>query len=81
MDCQETREDPEYRRGFIYLCCDQCAVGSEGCTTGYHRAADGKRGKFDDEISKDTKANVKGNDDEGADEDEEDGEDDDEGDE
>ncbi|KAJ4419988.1 hypothetical protein N0V85_000782 [Neurospora sp. IMI 360204] len=74
-DTEENRCNPDILGGFVYPCCDQPADESDGCKLGYHRAVDGKRGRFGVDDSTDE--------DEGDEEDEEDeeDEDDDEGDE
>ncbi|KAK3399107.1 hypothetical protein B0T20DRAFT_351140 [Sordaria brevicollis] len=46
-DTPENRRTPHLLRGYIYYCCEKRADESEGCKLGYHKAVDGKRGKYD----------------------------------
>lgn len=53
MDTEENRCNPDTLRGFIYTCCNKRADEAGGCKLGYHRAVDGKRGRFDVDDSAD----------------------------
>ncbi|KAK3495013.1 uncharacterized protein B0T23DRAFT_336379 [Neurospora hispaniola] len=55
MDSEENRRNPDLLGGFVYPCCDKRADEAEGCKLGYHRAVDGKRGRFDVDDSADEK--------------------------
>ncbi|KAK3952730.1 hypothetical protein QBC32DRAFT_370043 [Pseudoneurospora amorphoporcata] len=68
MDSEKNRRNPDTLGGFIYPCCDKRADEAEGCKMGYHRAVDGKRGRFDVDDSVDEE---KGGEDEEQDNEEE----------
>ncbi|EGO58118.1 hypothetical protein NEUTE1DRAFT_117062 [Neurospora tetrasperma FGSC 2508] len=55
MDSEENRRNPDTLGGFVYPCCNKRADEAEGCKLGYHRAVDGKRGRFDFDASADEK--------------------------
>lgn len=55
MDSEENRRNPDTLGGFVYPCCNKRADEAEGCKLGYHRAFNGKRGRFDVDDSADEK--------------------------
>lgn len=46
-DTEDNRRNPDTLGGFMYYCCDKRADEPGGCMLGYHRAVDGKRGRYD----------------------------------